>query len=61
MKPLCREYRDYLRGVRMFLRPEHQAMLMGEKISYLRMRDLEALFELVMEANPRDWWLRANV
>lgn len=51
--PSSRIYRDNLRGVRMFMRPEDEAMLMGEQISYLPIADLEALFELVMGADPR--------
>jgi hypothetical protein len=37
----------------MFLTPEHEAMLMGERISNLRLRDLEALYELVMGVKLR--------
>jgi len=53
--PACREYRQYLReGIRLCLGPEHEALLMGERISYLRMLDLEALFELIFGVSPRD-------
>jgi len=48
------QYREYLRGVRMFLNPELEGALFGERVSDLKMRDLEALFELVFDANPRD-------
>jgi hypothetical protein len=49
-----REYRTYLRDVRMFLRPEHEDMLMGDQINNMTMTDLEALFEIVMEVKPRE-------
>jgi hypothetical protein len=37
----------------MFLTPEHEAMLAGELISYMHLRDLEALYELVIGVKPR--------
>jgi hypothetical protein len=48
------QYREYLRGVRMFLNPELDALLGGVRVSDLTMRDLEALYELVFDTNPRD-------
>jgi hypothetical protein len=37
----------------MFFAPEHEALLMGELVSNLRMGDLEALFELVFGCGYR--------
>jgi hypothetical protein len=54
MKPPSYEYRNWLRGVRMFLTPNEEQLLMGEFINDMQMDDLEALFELVMGGNPRD-------
>lgn len=52
--PACREYRQYLReGIRLCLGSEHEALLMGERISYLRMHDLEALFDLIFGVSAR--------
>ena len=45
--------REFLRGgCRLFRSPEHEALLMGQRISELRQADLEAFYELVMEAKP---------
>ena len=49
----CRKYRDFLRGVRMFLTPDEEAMLMGVPVNNLTMDDLEALFALIIGADPR--------
>lgn len=49
------EYRERVRyACRVFRRPEHEALLDGVPISNLRLTDLEALYELVMDADPRD-------
>ena len=45
-------YRQYLRSIRPLLGPEHEAVLCGQKISDLRMADLEALYELVIGRAP---------
>ena len=47
------EYRNNLRYARVLLSPAEDDMLMGQKISYLTMDDLEALVELVTGVNPR--------
>jgi hypothetical protein len=53
MMPPSRIYRDALRtGCRLFMEPQHEALLQGTPISYLRLADLEALYELVLQAKP---------
>ena len=50
--PPCRARRDYLRtGCRLFMEPQYKALLFGKPISYLRMADLEALFELMFRSS----------
>lgn len=41
------QYRDHMRGIRIFLGPEHEGLLDGPT-SEARIADLEALYELVM-------------
>lgn len=54
MRP-SEEYRQWMREcVRMWAFPEHTAALCGQNINDLRMRDLEAFFELIFGDNPRD-------
>lgn len=48
-----RKYRSDLRAVRPLLTPDEEAMLLGANLSSLHMRDLEALVELVIQADPR--------
>ena len=46
-KSPCHQYRDHVRGIRIFLGPEHEGLLDGPT-SEARIADLEALYELVM-------------
>ena len=48
----CRQYREYLRHIRMFLKPKHKALLFGVTVSGLTMDDLEALYELIIGSPP---------
>jgi hypothetical protein len=52
MRP-SRQYRDFLRtGCRLFMEPQYAALLQGTLISYLRLADLEALYELIFGCRP---------
>jgi hypothetical protein len=51
--PPSRIYRDTLRtGCRLFMEPQYAELLQGERINDLRLADLEALYELVLQAKP---------